>query len=285
MARVSPLTSADELAACSRNSGLRVLDCRFSLQAPEAGRADYEAAHIPGAVYADLDKDLSAPPRPGSGRHPLPDPGKLAKTFGEMGIDPDRHVVVYDDSSGALAARAWWLLRWLGHEKVSLLDGGFAAWQRLQMPVESGGVCVPARDFAGTPREEMVLETSEIVAAREKFGNLLLVDAREVERFCGASEPIDCVAGHIPGALNLPFSENLEASGYWKEPAELRRIWKRVLGSDLSASWAVMCGSGVTACHHVVSAHLAGLREPRLYVGSWSEWIADPERPVATGAT
>lgn len=215
----------------------------------------------------------------------MPDPVELAKTFGEMGIDSDTKVVVYDDSSGAVAARAWWLLRWLGHDKVSLLDGGFAAWQRLQMPVEKGGVRVRAKDFAGAPREEMVLETHEIVAGRENSGELLLVDARDAERFCGASEPIDRVAGHIPGAINLPFAENLEASGLWKEPAELRRIWSMVLGSDLGASWGVMCGSGVTACHHVVSALVAGLREPRLYVGSWSEWISDPERPVATGAS
>lgn len=285
MARSSPLIAADALGAGIANPGLRILDCRFSLQEPAAGRADHEAAHIPGAVYADLDKDLAAPPRPGSGRHPLPDPVELAKTFGEMGIDSDTKVVVYDDSSGAVAARAWWLLRWLGHDKVSLLDGGFAAWQRLQMPVEKGGVRVRAKDFAGAPREEMVLETHEIVAGREYSGELLLVDARDAERFCGASEPIDPVAGHIPGAINLPFAENLEASGLWKEPAELRRIWSMVLGSDLGASWGVMCGSGVTACHHVVSALVAGLREPRLYVGSWSEWISDPERPVATGAS
>jgi thiosulfate/3-mercaptopyruvate sulfurtransferase len=283
MAQFGPLIGADELGARIAKSGLRVLDCRFSLQEPAAGRAAYEAAHIPVAVYADLDKDLAAAARPGSGRHPLPRPDELAMTFGGMGIDADMHVVVYDDSSGALAARAWWLLRWLGHAKVSLLDGGFSAWQRFQGPVETGAVRVTARNFAAAPRDGMLLETKEIVTGLGSPGDLLLVDARDPARFCGVSEPIDRVAGHIPGAINLPYSENLEASGQWKEPAELRRIWRRVLGSDPSAPWGVMCGSGVTACHHVVSALVAGLREPRLYVGSWSEWIADPERPVATG--
>lgn len=283
MAQFGPLVSADELGARIANSRLRVLDCRFSLQEPAAGRAAYETAHIPGAVYADLDKDLAAAPRPGSGRHPLPEPDELAMTFGGMGIDSDVHVVVYDDSSGALAARAWWLLRWLGHVDVSLLDGGFSAWQRMQGPVEAGAVRVTSRDFAAAPQDGMLLQTNEIVAGLGGPGDLPLVDARDSARFSGASEPIDRIAGHVPGAINWPFSENLDASGLWKEPAELRRAWKRVLGSDLSAPWGVMCGSGVTACHHVVSALVAGLREPRLYVGSWSEWIADPERPVATG--
>jgi len=283
MARSSPLIRADELGAAIASSDLRVLDCRFSLQEPAAGRADYETAHIPGAVYADLDKDLAAAPRPGSGRHPLPQPAELAQTFGKMGIDKGTRVVVYDDSSGGLAARAWWLLRWLGHEHVSLLDGGIKCWQELQFPVEDGAGRVATRHFDAAPRPEMVLETAEIVEVGAHRGDLRLVDARDATRFCGDMEPIDAVAGHIPGAINLPFSESLDSAGRWKKPAELRRTWQRVLGGDLSAPWSVMCGSGVTACHHVVSAAVAGLREPRLYVGSWSEWIADPERPVATG--
>ena len=283
MARSSPLISADNLAAEISNSGLRVLDCRFDLQEPAAGRADYEAAHIPGAVYADLDKDLAAAPGPGSGRHPLPDPAELAKTFGGMGIDTDTRVVVYDDCSGALASRAWWLLRWLGHDQVLLLDGGFSSWQRSRLPVETGANRAAATVFVGAPRDQMVLETSDVVARNDKAVDLRLVDARDAARFSGATEPIDAVAGHITVAVNLPFSENLDASGYWRGPAELRRNMKRVLGSDLSSPWGVMCGTGVTACHHVVSALVAGLSEPRLYVGSWSEWITDPERPVASG--
>ena len=283
MARLSPLISADELGARIASPDLRALDCRFSLQQPAAGRADYAVAHIPGAVYADLDKDLAAAPEAGSGRHPLPDPLELTRTFGDMGIDSDTQVVAYDDNNGAFAARAWWLLRWLGHERVALLDGGFLRWQQLQLPVEEGAGHVTAKVFNAVARPEMVLQTTEIVSAAENSCDLRLIDARDTARFCGVTEPIDRVAGHIPGAVNLPFSENLDSSGCWKQPAELRRIWQDVLGRDLNAPCSVMCGSGITACHLVISALVAGLSEPRLYVGSWSEWIADPERPVAVG--
>lgn len=279
----NPLICVGELESRIGDSGVRVVDCRFELMKPDAGRAEYLAGHIPGAVYADLDKDLAAPVAAGTGRHPLPEPDTLARTFGQFGISRDTHVVVYDEVSGALAARAWWLLRWLGHESVRLLEGGIESWRARQLPIEQGGVDVMPQVFAAAPRDEMVLRSQEIVDAGADCSSLRLLDARDEARFRGDSEPIDVVAGHIPGALNLPFSSAQNSDGSWKTREELTEILSHRLGNDRHAPWSVMCGSGVTACHLVISGLLAGLNEPRLYVGSWSEWITDTGRPIATG--
>lgn len=280
----SPLISVESLQQQLGSAKLCILDCRFDLHDPQAGSRDFESAHIPGAVYADLDRDLAAEIRPGTGRHPLPDPRELARTFGAMGIGAGTRVVVYDESTGALAARAWWLLRWLGHEPVELLEGGWSRWQALQAPVESGAVSVAAGQLTAAPDERLVLETAEIAAAVRNGSALRLIDARDTERFRGIAEPIDAVAGHIPGAVNLPYTACLADDGTWRAPDELRALIEGVLGGDLEAPWSAMCGSGVTACHLAISARLAGLREPRVYIGSWSEWITDPGRPIVTGA-
>ena len=277
----SSLISVAALQEQLGSDDLRILDCRFDLQDPQAGRRAYACAHIPGAVYADLDQDLAAPIRTGTGRHPLPDAQELARVFGAMGIAAQSRVVVYDDSTGALAARAWWLLRWLGHEHVALLDGGWARWQAMAAPVEAEAKSATAQRFTATPKDNLVLETGEILDQIEAGKTFRLVDARDEQRFRGLIEPIDSVAGHIPGAVNLPFTESLAPDGTWKSPEELRVLLRDVLEGDLEAPWSVMCGSGVTACHLAIAARLAGLREPRLYVGSWSEWITDPSRPVA----
>lgn len=277
------LIGAAELHELSGRANVRVLDCRFELANPDAGRQAYRNGHIPGAVYADLDSDLAGPVSAGSGRHPLPDPEVLCATLGRLGIDADTDVVVYDAGPGALAARAWWLLRWMGHERSRLLDGGLAGWTRAGYALESGDTEVRGRVFAGRPRPELVVTTAEILAAGADAASLNLVDARANVRFIGREEPIDPVAGHIPGARNLPFTTNLDAGGMWKSPAELGKNLQELLRLGPDAEWSVMCGSGVTACHLVVAGLLAGYREPRLYVGSWSEWVADPSRPVATG--
>jgi len=278
----SLIISAATLRARLGEPGLRVIDCRFSLLRAEAGLQSYLAGHIPTALFADLDKDLSGATGPGSGRHPLPDASALAATFSRLGISADTEVVVYDDCSGALAARTWWLLRWLGHEKVALLDGGVARWEDLGYELEIGNVSVAAAEFVAQERAGMVLSTEEIVACGETCADLRLVDAREAARYRGEIEPIDAVAGHIPGALNVPFGESLNDDGTWKSHAELRELWRTVLGVHENEPWSVMCGSGVTACHLVVSGLLARRAEPRLYVGSWSEWIRDSARTVAT---
>lgn len=275
------LIGCDALHDRLGDESLCIVDCRFDLMDPSAGQMLYRQNHIPGAVYADLDKDLAAPVNGGTGRHPLPDPDVFSATMGRFGIDAGTLVVCYDQDNGALAARLWWLLRWLGHENACVLVGGISRWQAMGMPLEAGSIKrTPAR-FEGSPQADRVVETAEIVASGAS--GLLLVDARDRDRFAGRSEPIDPVAGHIPGSINVPFPASLKDDGTWKEEDELRELWQEALGNACGSPWSVMCGSGVTACHLVISGLLAGLPEPRVYVGSWSEWIADPGRPVGSG--
>ena len=283
MAHVSNLIDVNELQSQMHDSDLRIIDCRFELADPDAGRRAYLLAHIPGAVFADLDQDLAAPISPQSGRHPLPDVDRFAATLGRLGISNSSSVVVYDAGNGSLAARAWWLLRWLGHKRVRLLDGGFDHWLASAGPVVSGDEQVSEAQFQPEPHKNMVLTTAELESDIDAIPGMRLYDARDAARFRGEIEPIDPVAGHVPGSLNLPFPVSLNENGRWKSEDALRDLWRAVLGEDRQAPWAVMCGSGVTACHLAISAMEAGYREPRLYVGSWSEWIRDPERPIGLG--
>ena len=193
--------------------------------------------------------------------------------------------MVYDSGNNSIAARAWWLLRWLGHKHVTLLDGGLNLWQQHGFPVEKGPLTKAAGLFSAMPEQDAIITTSELANSVEAIGTMRIVDARAAERFYGHEEPIDSVAGHIPGTLNLPFTDCLAGDGIWKTSEELRCILAQVLGDDPQVAWGVMCGSGVTACHLAISGLLAGYREPRLYVGSWSEWIRDRQRPVATDLT
>lgn len=277
-----PLWSAQDLAARLDDPTVVVVDCRFDLMKPDAGRLAYEEAHIPGARYADLNRDLSGPVISGvTGRHPLPDPDQLSRTLGKWGIDRQSLVVAYDDASGAIAARLWWLLSWLGHEQVIVLDGGLAAWQ------ESGGALtanlplVLSKSYEPRVRAEMVVCLSEVDAFVRK-GSPPLLDARATPRFRGEQEPIDPTPGRIPGARSLPFSMLLEA-GRFATPERVREVFQRVLRGDEAESAVCYCGSGVTACHLLLGAASAGLPLPRLYAGSYSEWIADGTRAVATG--
>ncbi len=277
------LISAEELASKANASGWRIIDCRFDLADPDAGRRLYEHAHIPGAVFADLDRDLAARPGPHDGRHPLPDVGVFEQTLGRLGVANSSRVAVYDSDNGALAARAWWMLRWVGHGPVYLLDGGLAEWQREGRPVRSGNETPGAVKYRARERTELVLTTEELARDPGSIAAKRLVDARDTVRFRGESEPIDPVAGHIPGAINVPLDNSLNPDGTWKSETALRELWQGVLGPDTAVPWSVMCGSGVTACHLAISGMLAGYREPRVYVGSWSEWIRDGRRPVAVG--
>ncbi len=283
MTRHSNLIGARELNQCLAQPDWRIVDCRFDLGDPDAGFREYLAAHIPGAVFADLDRDLAAPIGPETGRHPLPAVSAFETFLGRIGIDDATQVVVYDHADGALASRAWWLLRWAGHRHVRLLNGGFAAWQREGLPTGHGDEQAVAGTYRVRPKDERVISTREIVEAGDRIGELRLVDARNAERFRGEQEPIDPVAGHIPGSINLPLTASVNEDGTWKTREQLEALWCEVLGADKSKPWAVMCGSGVTACHLALSGLEAGYVEPRLYVGSWSEWIRDPDRPVAVG--
>ncbi|TDJ42359.1 MAG: sulfurtransferase [Gammaproteobacteria bacterium] len=283
MQELSPLIDAAELHRQLNDTELRVVDCRFDLMDPEAGRQAWLNGHIPGSVYADLDRDLAGPVSPQSGRHPLPDAATACETFSRMGIDSDTNVVVYDAGNGGIAARAWWLLRWLGHARVALLDGGLDTWQQEGYALESGETKVERRTFTGIANDELVITTADIIASGDSIADLNIVDARAAARFRGEVEPIDPVAGHIPGTRNLPFTDALDANNRWNSRQELADWWARELGEQPEGGYSVMCGSGVTACHLVLSASLAGLSEPRVYVGSWSEWIRDPERSIARG--
>lgn len=281
MTKHGQLIEVSELQELIAADNCRIVDCRFDLMQPEKGCEEYLAGHIPGAVFADLDRDLAGPVSETTGRHPLPDVETFKATLEGFGIDAETRVVAYDYASGALAARLWWMLRWFGHADVALLNGGLRAW------LAAGGVLettVPeyARTrLAASPDASLVATTEEISAALSEERALALVDARDAPRFAGQKEPIDAVAGHIPGALNLPFSEAIHEDGTWKSAQELRRLWAGLFGTESPPPFTVMCGSGVTACHLALSAEIAGLGVPRVYVGSWSEWIRDASRPVA----
>lgn len=258
-----------------------VVDCRFNLLKPDAGRAAYLDGHIPGAWYADLDQELSAPRGPHTGRHPLPDPEQLRALFGRFGITPDTRVVAYDEAGGGLAARLWWLLRWMGHRSVVLLDGGLAAWQKAGLPI-SQETPVPCHGhFEGQPGHMPVLHTAQVSAALDEDA-IRLLDARAEERFRGRVEPIDPVAGHVPGALNVPFAGNLAADNRFETPEYLAQRYAPLVAGRQPEEIVCMCGSGVTACHGIFALELAGIPGVALYPGSWSEWIRSPDRPVAT---
>jgi thiosulfate/3-mercaptopyruvate sulfurtransferase len=254
-----------------------------------AGRLAFLAGHIPGARYADLNEDLSAPPTPQSGRHPLPSPGTVAATLGQLGVGNGVQVIAYDANAGAFAARLWWMLRWLGHTAVAVLDGGLQAWNASGGTLSSGEEPVAARkDRQGEPFAPNIDAAAAIgaaeVAARLRDARHLLVDARATERFLGLVEPIDAIAGHVAGAVNHPFSENLAEDGRFLPAAELRRRWLDRLQDRDPKDVAAMCGSGVTACHNLLSLEVAGLPGARLYAGSWSEWIKDSSRPIVRGS-
>lgn len=283
MADKNILMGAEALLSRLEQPSWIAIDCRFDLADPGAGRAAFETGHIPGAVYLDLEGELSGSVGSGTGRHPLPDPQQLQQTLGAAGISNRHNVVVYDDASGGVAARAWWLLHWLGHDAVWLLDGGMARWRALGLPLEAHSDPRAPTQFTGQPRGELVLSTAELSREVDTGEVLNLLDARDAARFRGEHEPIDPVAGHVPGAISVPFADFVAADGTWLDLAVRKRRLLEALGEDVDAEWAVMCGSGVTACHLAISGLEAGLREPRLYVGSWSEWIRDENRPIGRG--
>ncbi len=260
-----------------------VIDCRFDLIQPEAGRAAYLAAHIPGAIYAHLDNDLSSPKSAATGRHPLPNPDSLAETFARWGIANDTQVIAYDADNGMYAARLWWLLRWLGHRAVAVLNGGFKGWVAEGKPTATT-VPSPTKSRFTAHLDPTVVVDAIDVANYVARSDWRLLDARAAERFRGDVEPIDPVAGHIPGARNHPFAMNLGNDGRLLPQDRLRETLVRSLDGVAPGHSIMMCGSGVTACHNLLALEVAGLHGAKLYAGSWSEWIRDPSRPVAKGA-
>jgi len=275
-------TELDALLRGQRGQSI-VFDCSFDLANPAAGRAAHAAGHVPGAVYLHLDDDLSGPKTGRNGRHPLPTRAAFAERLAQLGVDGDSQVVVYDASGGMVAARAWWMLRWVGHAEVALLDGGLGAWQGAGLPLET---TPPAPRRRGS----LVLRPALVATAERAalLGNLeqpqlLLLDARSADRFRGENETLDPVAGHIPGARNRFFRDNLGPDGRFKSAAQLRAEFAGAVGGRTAAQVVMCCGSGVTACHNLLAMELAGAPGAMLYPGSWSEWCAWPDSPLATG--
>lgn len=275
------LVTTEELAAQVADPRWVIFDTRAELMDHAKGRRAYEAGHIPGAYFLDTETDLSGVKTGRNGRHPLPDLDRFAARMNECGVAPGVQVVAYDDLGGNFAVRLWWLLRWLGHESVALLDGGIPLWQKEGRPLTREAPAPRRGNFTARPHLGDVVDIDFVDRFRED-PSIKLIDARNAERFAGLNETIDPVAGHIPGATNRFWRDNLEDDGRFKKPDELRAEFTELLGTTPASATVHMCGSGVTACHNMFALALAGFDPGRLYAGSWSEWCADTSRPVAT---
>ena len=272
------LISAESLSENHKRNDWIVIDCRYDLGAKLAGHQSYQKAHISGAIYADVHKDLSGIPLTDHGRHPLPSAENLLALFSRFGISEDKQVVVYDASYGAFAARLWWLLRYMGHKAVAVLDGGWQAWQAMCLAEEAGENVPVFANFQGLPQRQWLVVIDEVLSSP------LLIDSREAQRYRGEVEPIDPRAGHIPGAINRCWKENLTENGFFRDPAQLKQQFEQIYALTSAAEVVYYCGSGVTACHNLLAAAHAGLASAKLYGGSWSEWCTQPDRPIATGS-
>ena len=280
MAGWNTLVQPETLAIGLGRPDVAVVDCRFTLVNPGAGESAFLVGHIPGAVYAHLDRDLSDITKKGDGRHPWPDAATFTAKLGEWGITPHHQIVAYDDGDGAHAARFWTLMRMLGHEKVAVLDGGWARWTGMGSQVETHPHKPMKARYTGQFDASRLLDAGQVQQSLD--AGEMLVDARATDRFRGENEMIDRIAGHVPGAVSRPYAENL-VDGRFKAPMQLADEFRALLGGKSPDEVMVMCGSGVTACHHLLAMERAGLRGARLFTGSWSGWISDPSRPIATG--
>ncbi|RAV09742.1 sulfurtransferase [Paenibacillus contaminans] len=276
---MSNTVSAEWLRERLNNNEIVVADCRFVLGKPDAGKEAYDAGHLPGAVYFDLERDLSDPVDVHGGRHPLPEAGKLAAKLGKAGIDETKTVVVYDDQGGAMASRLWWILKYYGHSRVHVLDGGYSRWNSLGFETATDIPHPKGNEFRPQLQEGWLLDADQV---RQRLGrpDTVIVDSREPKRYLGLEEPIDKIGGHIPGAANYFWKEGFTAEAALKEQAELKQLFKEL---DASKEIVVYCGSGVTACPNILALTEAGFPNVKLYGGSWSDWISYPENPIAPG--
>ena len=280
---MNALLEVDELAAALADPRFVTIDCRFDLLDPEAGARHYAEAHIPGARYANLDRDLAREPGAQDGRHPLPNPDDFAAWLETLGVSNSSYVVVHDEGFGAIAARLWWMLRWVGHERVAVLNGGLVRWRANGLPLTHELPQFERGSFSPVRINADWTVTAAELQERLKAGDVVL-DARAAPRYRGEQEPIDPVAGHVPGASNLPFNECLGDDGRLLAPRELATVLANAMRGTEAENVIAMCGSGVTACHLLLAINSAGLGDGRLYVGSWSEWVRDPGRRIATGS-
>lgn len=275
------LVRTDFLAAHLDDPDFAIFDCRFMLNDPTAGTLRYVKSHIPGASYLHFDNDLSSPVTPETGRHPLPDPDRLAGLLRRAGVDSGMQVVAYDDTGGAYAARLWWLMRWLGHRRVAVLDGGWQHWLHERRPVTTRLPSLRRGNFREHLQPNMFVTSADVLDVVHGSKDALVIDARSTARYNGTEEPIDTIAGHVPGAINLPFTENLAVDGRFRDRQELHEHYELALTVWPPEQVISMCGSGGTACHNLLAMEIAGLSGARLYAGSWSEWIRDASRPIA----
>ena len=274
------MLSAADLKKNLDNPEWAIMDCRFDLQEPDLGYQEYLEGHIPGSLYIHLDRDLSSEIIPGkTGRHPIPDKNLFSERLSSWGIDNLTQVVVYDNKSGGLAARLWWLLRWLGHNDVAVLNGGWPAWEIENDPIEAGESTREPRVFTPSEQPQYIVD-AEFVEQVRLDPDYLLVDSRAAERYWGINETIDPIAGHIPGAVTAPYAGNLDQQGFFLPAELLKERFENLLEGIPTENVIFYCGSGVTACHNIVAMSEAGYEMPKLYPGSWSEWITDPSRQI-----
>ena len=274
---ISPKTVNEHL----EDPNWRFFDCRYVLTEPDKKQAEFAESHLPGATYAHVNHDLAAPQIHGkTGRHPLPKIAELSKTFSAWGISSSTQVVVYDDAGGAYAVRLWWMLRWLGHDAVAVMDGGWPRWVQEGRQVTAALTVSEPKIFKASPRDNWLVTAEDIKADLDNY-EVRILDARNSDRFQGINETLDPVAGHIPGAVSAPFVENLDEDGNWKSKSVLRLMYEKLLSGSPAEQAVSYCGSGITACHNILAMYHAGLGDSRLYCGSWSDWIADHKRPVA----
>lgn len=268
------IINAADLNANLNNPDWVIVDCRFSLADTEEGRNLYAESHIPGAIYSHLDEDLSGEIIKGeTGRHPLPEADKFEAILSSWGVDKNTQVIAYDAKNGAIAARLWWMMRWVGHDKAAVLNGGLSAWTKADFPMDNVTPEISPKSFKAKVQDDLSFDFEEIDIIREE-ADYCLVDSRAAFRYRGEKEPIDPIAGHIPGAINLPFPENWDEDGLMKAPEWLKERFEKATGGKADDNVVFYCGSGVTACHNILAYHYAGLGDAWLYPGSWSDWIA-----------
>lgn len=276
------IISADELANIIDHDDVRIFDCRFLLKDPNGGLKKYEEGHIPNAQFADMDTQLSSAMTAQSGRHPLPNVNDFIKQLSAWGINENTQVIAYDDISGAFAARMWWMLRWVGHNKVAVLDGGIQKWQAQGGALSTETPSFASSNFVADIHMEWLIDIDSVQTELAK-GNITLIDARAADRYTGKDQKTDPVPGHVPGANNLPFGGNLTKDGIFASSEIIRSRFTALIADQSLDKVVNMCGSGVTACHNLLALEIAGLTPTKLFVGSWSQWFKDPNRPVATG--
>lgn len=276
------IISAQQLAEIIHNDDVRVFDCRFALKDPQGGLKNYLAGHIPGAQFADMDTQLSSPMTETSGRHPLPAADTFLAQLRAWGVSNSTQLIAYDDISGAFAARLWWLMRWMGHTRVAVLDGGLQKWTESGQPLSQEEASYSKGDFSGRANLDWVIDINSVCTELDA-DNITLIDARAADRFTGKDQKTDPVPGHVPGAINLPFGGNLTKQGVFEAPQVIRKRFESLVEAKSVDQVVNMCGSGVTACHNLLALEIAGFPPSKLFVGSWSQWIRDTSRPVAIG--